>query len=189
MKTDILTTGIVLSAHSLEVMTISQCEQCGCKIDKNLAETITTQMVKIAPEGDEPRLMCVACFCANGNRFTTAAHLHMEPLDVSNVEEEQELARKTKRIDRKKAKIKRGDTQVPNFSTLKRTIRWELSKAGRIGKPKGGKNAEGANTYLCPICEEPTERLFNHPGRSLDDVVHHLELSGCYDKFLAEESA
>ena len=116
-------------------------------------------------------------------------HLKSEPLVIAVVEEEQELERKEKRIDRKKAKIKRGDTVVPHFGTLQRTIRWELSKAGRIGKPKGGKNNEGANTYLCPICDIPVERKLNFPGRTLDDVVYHLELSGCYDKFLAEESS
>lgn len=185
---DIPTTGTVLNVHSLEVIQISQCEQCGVSISSNLAESITTQMLKIASDVDKARLICVACFCTNGRRFETAEHLHMEPLMIYEFEEEQELERKEKRIVRKKQKIKRGDTVVPNFSTLKRVIRWELSKAGRIGKPKGGKNDEGANTYLCPICETPVERLFNFPGRSLDDVVQHLELSGCYDKFLAEES-
>ena len=191
MKTDIRLIGIVLSAHSLEVMTISQCEQCSGKISKNLASSIVSQMQKLDEFG-MPRLICVACFCANGNSFITPEHMYTPPLTIEAevVEEERELERKKSRIDRKKQAIRtRGSDSVPNFSTLKRTIRWELSKSGRIGKPVGGKNLEGANTYLCPICGVAVERLFNFPGRSLDDVVQHLELSGCYDMFLIEESA
>lgn len=189
---DTLLIGIAPYAHSLEVTKISQCSQCNLKIPQNLAETITAQQMKLAPDTENARLLCIACFCVNGCSFTTPEHLVSEPLPVrlTDFTEEKESDRTEKRIDRKRKAIKtRSSTSVPSFATIQRTIRWEISKSGRIGKPTGGKNSEGANTYLCPICDIPVERKHNFPGRSLDDVAHHLEVSGCYDKFLAEEEA
>lgn len=166
------------------------CEQCNCTVSENLAQSITSQQLKVAHDPENERLLCVACFCSNGMKFECPEELRMAPLSkevVALQNEEREKKRKEKRVERKKRAISTGAKAVPNGDD--RTVaRWDISKNGRIGKPVGIKNAEGHNCWACPICNMACERRFNFPGRSLDDVVHHMLEDGCYARFLAEES-
>lgn len=166
------------------------CEQCNTEISDNLAGSITTQQEKVASDPENKRLICIACFCSNGMKFECPKELRMAPLPkevVALQNEEREKSRKEKRVQRKKQAISTGAKAVPNGDD--RTVaRWDISKNGRIGKPVGIKNSEGYNCWACPICNVACERKYNFPGRSLDDVVHHMLEDGCYARFLAEES-
>ena len=168
------------------------CTQCNAKISKNLASSITTQQTKVASDPEKAALICIACFCSNGMKFECPEELRTAPLSknvVALANEEKEKARAEKRVERKRKVISnKGATAIPNGDD--RTVaRWDISKNGRIGKPVGIKNDEGYNSWACPICGVACERKFNFPGRSLDDVVHHMLDEGCYARFLAEESA
>ena len=168
-----------------------KCAQCNTAMSKSLASSITSQQSKIATDPENERLICIACFCSNGMKFECPEELRVAPLSkevVALQNEEKEKARAERRVERRrKAITNKGNTAIPNGDD--RTVaRWDISKNGRIGKPKGIKNDEGHNCWACPICGVACERRFNFPGRSLDDVVHHMLEDGCYARFLAEES-
>lgn len=167
----------------------TRCEQCNCEMNKSLSATITSQQLKVAKDPENSRLICVGCFCQNGMKFECPEELRQAPLPkelVKQRNEEKEERRKQKRIERKKAKPNTHTSKVPNGEP-RYVARWDLSKKGRLGRPKSARDGDDMPTYACPICSVAVKRVHNLPGRTLDDVVEHMLIDGCYDKFLAEE--
>jgi len=182
---------MIMNLTNVRGATMIKCKQCSVAITESLAATITDQQLKVAKDPQNKRLICISCFCQNGMAFECPEHLREKPIPESVVIQqniEKEEARKQRRIERKKGTIQ-VKTQTPGRIPRgdNRTVaRWDLSKNGRLGRPKSAK-IDGANTYACPICSIAVRRVHNFPGRTLDDVVEHMLEEGCYDKFLAEE--